>query len=174
LTDDRDESDGRVLLNPQHPARLSPKTARYSAGEIARTVTFRSSRRRFIAAGSAAGCAALLSPALARAAVGEGELTASAFKPLVGSNFTALALSAPGPARLVLSLLAVRPLARVAPHMPPELAQERSFELIFGAEEPGLPQDVYEIAHPGISPFAAFLVPSRDGATLLATFNRLR
>lgn len=137
-------------------------------------MTFRASRRRFIAAGSAAGCAALLPAAVARAAAGEGELAASAFRPLVGSNFAARALSAVAAPELTLSLRAVRPLARVAPDMRPEVAQDRSFELVFGAEAPGLLQDVYEIAHPGMRTFAAFLVPSRDGTTLLATFNRLR
>jgi hypothetical protein len=135
-------------------------------------MTFRASRRRFIAAGSAAGCAALLPAALACAAGSESELTAFTFKPLVASNFTARALSAAAATQVTLPLRAVRPLARVAPDMSPEVAQERSFELIFGAGAPGLSQDVYEIAHPGVGTFAAFLVPTRDGTTLLATFNR--
>jgi hypothetical protein len=136
-------------------------------------MTFRSSRRRFIAAGAAAGCAALLPGALARAAVADVELTASRFRPFVGTRFVARASSETAVPVVELSLRAVRPLARPTPGIVSELAQERSFELVFGTDALPLAQDVYEMTHPKVGSFAAFLVPSRDGTTLLATFNRL-
>jgi hypothetical protein len=112
-------------------------------------------------------------PGLALAATPGNDLTSSRFARSVATPFDARALSTTNATPVTLLLREVRPLSRTAPGMRPEVAQERSFELVFTTEAKNLAQDTYEIVHPDIGTFVALLVPSRDGKQLSAIFNRL-
>ena len=131
------------------------------------------SRRQFVTAGTAMTCGLLLPVSLTRAATGMDDLTATRFRGCLDAKFTAHALSSTIAGDVDLWLRAVYPLLRTAPGMPPEVAQERSFELIFGTDAKGLTQDVYAVSNPELGTFEVLLVPSRDGTKLSATFNRL-
>ena len=129
-------------------------------------------RRRFVTAGTAAACGTLLPASFALAASG-GELTASRFRPYIDTRFTARSLSTTTAPEIVVWLRVVRPLDQVAPGLRPEIAQERSFELVFSTDAANAAQEVYAMTHPEVGTFDVFLVPSRDRKQLSATFNRL-
>jgi len=133
----------------------------------------RLSRRRFVIAGTVlAGGVAPRAGAMLAATQGD-DLSASRFRRHLGVSFTVNALSSTDARPATLVLREVRPLARTAPNLRPEVAQERSFELVFATEATGLAQATYEIANPGFGKFVALLVPARDGRQLTAIFNRL-
>jgi len=131
------------------------------------------SRRRFVFAGTIAASGVLAPAGFALAESQADDLTASRFAREIGTPFSAHTLSSTGGQSATLVLRDVRPLARTAPNLRPELAQERSFELVFSTEATGLVQDTYEISNPKFGTFVALLVPSRDGKKLSAIFNRM-
>ena len=131
------------------------------------------SRRRFVLAGSLAASSILPYAQFAFAADAADDLTASRFSREIGAPFTVHTLSSTGGRTATLVLREVRPLSRTAPGLRPEIAQERSFELVFSTEAADLAQDTYEIANPRFGTFVALLVPSRDGKQLSAIFNRM-
>lgn len=129
-------------------------------------------RRRFLAAASGLACGTLVANVPALAAGSDEGLTASRFLPQVNRVFTAQSLTAADAHVYVMRLRAVEPIKRGVSGSSTTLEQERSFMLVFDAEESTAPQDTYRIANSAIGTFAALLVPGRNRAVLTAVFNR--
>jgi hypothetical protein len=123
-------------------------------------------RRRFLLQGAGIAVAPLATPALAaaqRPAIDD----CARFRALIGTTFLASSLSRPG-AAMPLTL------ADVGESPPRQGDPQRSFVLSFVIDGPQrAAQDTFRLDGPAIAPFAALLVPDRDGRTLHATFNRL-
>lgn len=133
----------------------------------------KNARRRFLAKGSLALCVPLVVGRWARAASSEGELTASRFIPLIGTAFEGNPLSTGTAAPLTLWLRSVEPLRHALAQPTDAVRSERSFLLDFALENAMAGQDTFAIRHPRLGTFSALLVPSRNGKTLTAVFNRL-
>lgn len=128
------------------------------------------SRRRFITRATAVlGVAAAPLPSLGNSR--SGELTAEAFRPLIGALFSGEPLSRPG-RPLILRLAEVAPLRALTKRADMPEHAERSFSLRFEAAGAGAMQDTYALAHRSLGRFAALLVPNAEGSALIATFNR--
>jgi hypothetical protein len=143
------------------------------------TLTATISRRRFLTRGSLAACAGL-APAWATAAAPD-PFTASRFQAMVGTDFSARSLSSDpfalassstpaSTAALKLRLRKVGPLAQGRPYDVRDA--ERSFVLTFDVDGATAGQHTYALPHDRVGPCAALRVPSRDGRTLNAIFNR--
>ena len=131
-------------------------------------------RRRFLTLGSVfVSWPTWLVAGRAHAAVPRGELTASHFRPLVGTSFEARAMSGRSSTPLTLQLRSGAPVARDNALPLEAVDGERSFVLEFTLENSEPAQDTFAISHARLKPFAAFLVPSRTGKVLTAVFNRL-
>ena len=140
------------------------------------TLTAKISRRRFLARGSLAACAGL-TPVWAMASAAPGPLTASQFRAMVGTDFSARSLTsdpiALNPAHAAALKLRLRKVATLEQGRPFDARDhERSFVLTFAVDGTTARQDTYALTHDRMNPFAALLVPSRDGRTLHAVFNR--
>lgn len=131
-------------------------------------------RRRFLTLGSVfVSWPTWLATGAAHAAAPQNELTASRFRPLVGTPFEAQAMSGRSSTPLELRLRSVSPVARDIALPLSAVDGERSFVLEFTLEGSKPAQDTFAISHGVLAPFAAFLVPSPGGRTLTAVFNRL-